>query len=734
MNRMVRAAAVAALLQVIPTLAQPVLPPMPTNSVPETAEQRAAREARYVALLETNRASVLEFLHDGLTLPDGNSGSLQEILDTQALSYAGTAADVATWQQSSLDSALTWASAVGAPTELALEKGTTAYLVSIDEFPLYVGPCNVEAAVTIGTDRVWPGGSAGLSLSGTNRTIYMWDEGKPRLTHSEFAPGRVSVLASNNTASWHSTGVAGTLVAGGYNSIYSNGIPIGPAARGMSFGATLMAGSSRMDMTEMPALATTNKMRLSNHSYEHQTGWVHASDGWYWMGNAEISTNADPKFGNYTAYAATLDYIAQTAANYLGVWAAGNDPGFGPPVQPTNHYEYNLQYARYSTNSVHPANGDAGGYDSISDLGCAKNILTVGAVYPLYGGYTGPTNVFLAEFSSCGPTDDGRIKPDVVGDGVWLITVSNANDYSYMVSSGTSFSAPSVAGSLNLLAERYQQLHTNGAEMLSSTLKGLVVHTADPAGTNAGPNYRFGWGLMNTASAAALLSRDGTNANKDFLKEVLLANGTYVQFPIVSSGADPLKVTICWTDPAGPPSSLTNLNNPTPSLVNDLDLRLIGPNGSTNFPWVLNPDLTNRTVAARSSAAGTGDNVRDNVEQICLTNPASGTYTVRVTHKGNLLSNAAQWVSILLSGTTPQQPRGLNLNQAILTATNTLGLGWPSVAGQRYQVKATDVVRESNTVWTSVGPLISARLTNVVTEVPFSPTNAQKFYRIVVVE
>jgi hypothetical protein len=57
-------------------------------------------------------------------------------------------------------------------------------------------------------------------------------------------------------------------------------------------------------------------------------------------------------------------------------------------------------------------------------------------------------------------------------------------------------------------------------------------------------------------------------------------------------------------------------------------------NGTTNFPWILNPDLTNRTSAAHSAVATTGDDSRNNVEQVYIANPVTnGTYTVTVTHK-----------------------------------------------------------------------------------------------------
>jgi hypothetical protein len=167
----------------------------------------------------------------------------------------------------------------------------------------------------------------------------------------------------------------------------------------------------------------------------------------------------------------------------------------------------------------------------------------------------------------------------------------------------------------------------------------------------------------------------------------------------------------------------------TIKLVNDLDLRVISPNGNTNFPWVLNPDLTNQTVASRSTAATTGDNIRDNVEQVYLANPTNGTYTVRVTHKGNLQSNATQWVSVLLSGITPQQPPSFKINQILQTATNSISLGWPAVVGQRYQVQYVDAVTATN--WANIGAQVSARLTNVVVAVVYTNTVPQRFYRAV---
>ena len=101
---------------------------------------------------------------------------------------------------------------------------------------------------------------------------------------------------------------------------------------------------------------------------------------------------------------------------------------------------------------------------------------------------------------------------------------------------------------------------------------------------------------------------------------------------------------------------------------------------------------------------------------------------VRVTHKGTLTNSV--WGTLILSGNAAQQPPALAFNQIIQIATNKVALGWPAVVGQRYQIQAVSTLLSSNNNWQSVGPEISARLTNVVTEVSFTQTN-NAFFRLV---
>lgn len=680
-----------------------------------------ARQAAQEAMFLSIGMEISPWLHEPIKMPDGTpADSFQSLMDTQALDFSATAQTVIAQQEAARDEAIAWGETNGWPAVIGGGETPGAHLVGREgDMPDYLAPHDLAAAVTISTTNVWPGAPTGFNLTGTNRAISMWDEASPRLTHQEFG-ARVSVLDGSTNLSHHSTAVAGMIAAAGLNLV-----GLGPAAKGMAYEAQVQARSFTLDLGEMTGAIGTNQMRLSNQSYGTIAGWYFDGATWYWFGNAEISGTEDPRFGNYTTNSSDFDTLIQNTPTYLQVWSAGNDQAEAPPVQPTNHVE-----RTGVTNSFRPADGDAGGFDTLAQQASAKNVLTVGATYALPSGYTSPTSLLLAPFSSCGPTDDGRIKPDVVADGVTNLVPIAGSDNNYFYWQGTSFSAPSVCGSVGLLAQLQKQLQPNAGDLLASTLKALVIHTADSGTTNFGPSYRFGWGLMNTRTAATLINSNATHGLKNYVREVRLTNSTFIEFPVVAlGGTNPLKATICWTDPSGVPNSVTNLDNPTAKLVNDLDLRVVSPTGTTNLPWILNPDLTNKTSAARSAVATTGDDNRNNVEQVRVAQPTNGTYLVRVTHKGNLQSNATQWVSILLSGVVPQQPPALAINQIVQTATNQIAIGWPAVVGQLYQVQSKADITATN--WANVDGIISARLTNVVVQIPMSATNSQQFYRVV---
>ena len=210
--------------------------------------------------------------------------------------------------------------------------------------------------------------------------------------------------------------------------------------------------------------------------------------------------------------------------------------------------------------------------------------------------------------------------------------------------------APNVTGSLLLLQEHYENIHGVDSFMRSATLKALAIHTADESGADDGPDYAFGWGLLNTRMAAKVISEDGGGDHQ--IIEASLANGAEDSYQFSVSTADSvLSATLVWMDPPGTPVDLA-LDAPDPMLVNDLDLRITrGP--STYMPWVLNP-------AVPSAAATTGDNDLDNVEQVEVSGGGTGTYTIRVNHEGTLLNSENQNYSLIIS-VTPALPTGSGL-------------------------------------------------------------------------
>ncbi|MCR8561813.1 S8 family peptidase [Mucilaginibacter sp. BJC16-A38] len=500
-------------------------------------------------------------------------------------------------------------------------------------FPIYLKTDNnTTAAATTQTNTVQPGGSAGLTLSGASTSINgmlaIWDGGSVYKAHQEFAGKTITLHDSTAQVIEHATHVSGTMIAKG---VY-------PPAKGMAFNAnTLQSYDFDNDVAEMSAAASG--LLLSNHSYGDAAGWYFdgLSNHWEWYGLPGDSV--DYNFGFYGERTQSWDKIAVAAPHYLIVESAGNSRSETGPAVGQDYYGYSSKTNQtFVDKGARPAgisNND--GYDIIATTGNAKNVLTVGAVNPLPNGPTNSSDISIAYFSSYGPTDDGRIKPDIVGDGVDVLSTNNAGTTSYTTLSGTSMAAPNITGSLYLLQEYYSQKN-NGAFMRASTLKGLACHTAFDAG-NVGPDYIYGWGLLNMRSAAQAITDNG---GKSLIKEIVLQQGQKQIYNVVASGNGPLVATISWTDPEGTATAEGVINSRTPKLVNDVDIRV--SDGSTTFqPWILDP-------LNPSAAAKTGDNILDNIEQVYIPGAVPGkAYTITISHKGTL-KGGSQNYSLIETG------------------------------------------------------------------------------------
>lgn len=517
-----------------------------------------------------------------------------------------------------------WAKERQLPMRWKDSEGREIELVAVDELgmPIYVMTDNTVAAASTATNRVYPGGTLGYSLTGQGMTVGEWDGGATRLTHQELA-GRATQVDGATTLSDHATHVAGTLIAGG----------VQPNARGMAYQANLATYDWNNDNAEMAA-AAQNGLLVSNHSYGQIAGWHNSNGQWFWYGTPSISETLDWNFGFYNSKAQQWDQIAVNNPFYLIVKSAGNNRNQGPNAG-TSHQVRGANGQWTTSTTVRPRSGP---YDCLPTYSVAKNILTVGAVNDLPNGWQSAAGVGMSSFSSWGPTDDGRIKPDIVGNGVGLYSSYSGSNTAYSSISGTSMSGPNVAGSLILIQQRFQQV--NQRFMRSSTLKALAIHTADEAGPNPGPDYMFGWGLLNTGRAVQLI--DNADAIS-LLEEHTMEPGGSFQLVASHPTAGPLRVSIAWTDPAATPPAAA-LNPTTRMLINDLDLRLVHLATNTVYsPWILNPSVP-------TAAAERGDNNLDNVEQVFIPNAPAGEYRVLMTHKGSNLVGGSQQFGLVATG------------------------------------------------------------------------------------
>jgi len=494
----------------------------------------------------------------------------------------------------------------GWETEIALLNGGNALLVGVFDngTPKYYTTDNREGAITTRTDRVHTGGVAGLDLNGENMIGGVWDGGRVRNTHN-LLEDRALQIDNPGSISNHATHVSGTMIG--------SGSQVNGQAKGMAPMAELIAYDFGADEPEMTS-AASDGLLISNHSYGIASENVPL---WY--------------IGYYDGNARDIDRIVYNAPYYLPVCSAGNDRQSGE-------------------------NPSDGGYDYLTDKSVAKNNIVVAATFEVLN-YEDNSDVFMSSFSSWGPTDDGRIKPDISAKGVNMYSCSGTSNSSYMNMSGTSMSAPNVSGSLLLLQQHYNNL--NGEYMLASTLRALALHTADEAGFAPGPDYRFGWGLLNTEHAAQVISE---NSNQSLITtETLDANDEYT-YTFQADGTQDIVATIAWTDPAADLLPGGNEDLATPSLMNDLDLRISNDGGETFLPWVLN-------VASPTAPATTGDNIVDNVEKIEINAPAPGEYIVRVSHKGQLLVNDTQVFSLVIEGISNEDFMVSTTNANVLTCS-----------------------------------------------------------------
>ncbi len=466
------------------------------------------------------------------------------------------------------------------------QNGEMIYLERIDRYgaPVFIGSeTNREGALTINANRLYTGGDLNYNINGEGMETVTWDSGYPRTSHDEIV-GRSFIGENGAAISRHSTHVAGTIMAAGLN----------PDLKGIAPKAKLTSFDFGDDTTEMFAQAEDGLL-VSNHSY----------------GRISDNTTDVAYFGKYDELANGYDLIAFLYPKYLTVVSAGNDRNDG--LNPNDQ-----------------------GYDLLTDRSVAKNSITVGAVNSVLN-YTDAFSVVMSSFSSYGPTDDGRIKPDLVAMGVGVNSLGSESNSATVVLNGTSMATPMVTGGILLLQQFYNQKESS--YMNAATVKAIALMTAKEAGDHPGPDYKYGWGLFDVAAAAQLIESRNTSS---VISELSLADGDSYTETFTAMNSEKLTIALSWTDlPGELPSDVED--DSTPVLVSDLDIQVIAEDGTIHYPWRLDVDNP-------ASAADKGINSVDVIEIVEINNPI-GNYTVNVTHKDNL--RITQPFSLVINGGIP---------------------------------------------------------------------------------
>ena len=384
---------------------------------------------------------------------------------------------------------------------------------------------------------------SGRKLSGKNVAVGVGDNAEIS-THIDFTGRLINRVFSG--VSFHGIHTSGTVAGAGILDVRNHG---------MAPKSTIISQTFSDIITNTPTYITDYNMIATNNSY------TAADDGC-------------PGEGVYDVLSNYADGQMKDHETVLHVFSAGND-GF---------YSCSPFAASFGTIKT--------GWQ------CSKNVITVGAI--------DQANYTLAAFSSRGPVQDGRLKPEIVASGINVLSTRHFNSYGY--NSGTSMSGPMVAGAITVLNERYRQLNA-GATPKAALLKALLCNTAEDLG-NPGPDYTFGFGLMNARKAA-----EAMEANHYYISTAAPAS-----YPItVPAGVRRLKVMLYWADPAAAANAGT-------TLINDLDLTVTAPGPTTLLPLVLDPTPANVNLPAVQGA-----DHRNNIEQVVIDNPSAGTYNFNVT-------------------------------------------------------------------------------------------------------
>ena len=412
---------------------------------------------------------------------------------------------------------------------------------------------------------------APYGLDGSGVTVMVYDGGFADASHPDFG-GRLTVRDSSGQSS-HATHVSGTVGGDGSNSGGTNA-GMAPGVTIESYGFEQEGGLSEGFLYTDPGdLEADYADAILNH------GAV--------VANNSIGTNTAPNgfpcewTGDYGVTSNLIDSVVRggLGAPIRIVWANGNE-------------RQTDRCGEFFNTTAPPA--------------CAKNHITVGA--------TNSNDDSITSFTSWGPSDDGRIKPDITapgcqsdGDNGVTSTVPGGGYSSYC---GTSMASPTATGIAALIIQDWRQRYPDRDDIRNSSLKALLANSGDDLG-NPGPDCQYGFGTIRARQAIDALRSDAVIENE-------IADGDVAEYLVIVEPGDPeLRVTLAWDDAPATPLAAT-------ALVNDLDLVVTDPAGNRWFSWTIDPSDPG------APATRSGEDRRNNMEQVSVQAPAAGAWRIRI--------------------------------------------------------------------------------------------------------
>ncbi len=274
---------------------------------------------------------------------------------------------------------------------------------------------------------------------------------------------------------------------------------------------------------------------------------------------------------------------------------------------------------------IYFAAGNGGsGENTVGYPGTAKNTLTIGSVFNKGDG----SSDTVVSSSSRGPTDDGRIKPDLVAPGHYVVSTKSSLTGSgfYTTIGGTSMATPLAAG-VGALVRQDLIVNQKVSQPSAALVKALLINGAVQLSGHTFPSNTSGWGRINLTNT---LLPPGNTYVKYIDETTGAQTGQEIEYRFNVASDKPLKITLVWTD--APPSSVNN----NPLLVNDLNLEIISPSGV-----VYNGNDFNSPYHDVFDAKNT-------VEQVAINTSEQGAYIVKV--KGFNIPQGPQPFALVVRG------------------------------------------------------------------------------------